>query len=79
LEKVALCIDYEGDADSQVPVYEEMPGWKESTVGVRSLDELPANAKAYLDRIQEASGAVIDFVSTGPDRVDTIALRELFE
>ena len=82
LKKVALCVDYESggdDAEYQIPVYEEMPGWKESTVGARSFDELPANAKAYLDRIQEASGAVIDFVSTGPDRVDTIALKELFD
>ncbi len=82
LEKVALCVDYGSggdDVESQIPVYEEMPGWKESTVGARSFDELPANAKAYLDRIQEVSGAVIDFVSTGPDRVDTIALKELFD
>ena len=82
LEKVALCVDYGSggdDVESQIPVYEEMPGWQESTVGARSFDELPANAKAYLDRIQEASGAVIDFVSTGPDRVDTIALKELFD
>ncbi len=82
LEKVALCVDYGSggdDVESQIPVYEEMPGWQESTVGARSFDELPANAKAYLDRIQEVSGAVIDFVSTGPDRVDTIALKELFD
>jgi adenylosuccinate synthase len=82
LEKVALCVDYGSggdDVESQIPVYEEMPGWQESTVGARSFDELPTNAKAYLDRIQEASGAVIDFVSTGPDRVDTIALKELFD
>ena len=79
LDKVALCTGYKEDAETQIPEYEEMPGWKESTVGVRSYDELPANAKAYLERIQEACEVAIDFVSTGPDRTDTIVLAELFD
>ena len=79
LEQVALCIDYENpDSDSPTPVYEKMPGWTDSTVGVRSLEELPENARAFLDRIQSVCDVPIDFVSTGPDRQDTIALKGLF-
>jgi len=79
LEKVALCVRYKEDGESQIPVYEEMPGWHESTLGVRSFDKLPENAKAYLERIEKACEVSIDFVSTGPDRADTIVLRELFD
>ena len=61
------------------PVYVDMPGWKESTVGVRKYNELPANARAYLKRIEEITETPIDIVSTGPDRDDTIVLRHPFE
>ena len=61
------------------PVYVDMPGWKENTVGVRKYDELPANARAYLKRIEEITETPIDIVSTGPDRDDTIVLRHPFE
>ena len=60
------------------PVYEEMPGWKESTVGARSLDDLPKNARNYLDRMQEIVGVPIDIVSTGPERDETIILNHPF-
>ena len=60
------------------PVYEEMPGWKESTVGLKEYSELPVNARAYLDRIQELVEVPIDIVSTGPDRSETIVLRNPF-
>ena len=69
------------DADSYTglqPVYEEMPGWSESTVGAQSLEALPANAQAYIRRIGELVGAPIDIVSTGPDRKETIVLRHPF-
>jgi adenylosuccinate synthase len=56
------------------PVYETLPGWKESTVGVRTLDALPANARAYLARVEALTGVPIAMVSTGPDRDDTILL-----
>ena len=79
LEKVALCVGYQEDGESQIPVYEEMPGWSESTLSVNSFDKLPENAKAYLERIETACEVSIDFVSTGPDRADTIVLTELFE
>ena len=60
------------------PIYEEMPGWSESTVGVKSIDELPANARAYMKRIEETVGAPIDIISTGPDRNETIVLNNPF-
>ena len=61
------------------PVYEEMAGWTESTVGAKSLAELPAAARAYIKRIEELVGVPIDMVSTGPDREETIVLRHPFE
>jgi adenylosuccinate synthase len=61
------------------PEYIDMPGWSESTVGVRTRQELPAAAQAYLERIEELCGVPIDIISTGPDRADTIVLRHPFE
>lgn len=60
------------------PVYEEMPGWSETTVGVRSWDGLPLNARRFLERLSQLAGVPIDMVSTGPDRDDTILLRNPF-
>jgi adenylosuccinate synthase len=61
-----------------MPVYEIVPGWTESTVGVKSEDTLPVNAKAYIARIEALVGAPIDIISTGPDREETIVLRHPF-
>ena len=67
------------DAFAEVePVYEELPGWKESTVGINRYDALPANARAYLSRIQDLVGVPIDVISTGADRDHTIVLRHPF-
>ena len=60
------------------PVYEEFPGWKESTVGVRTLDGLPATARAYLQRLEALVGAPVVLISTGPDRDETIVLAHPF-
>ena len=92
LETVKICVAYKNaageeieaptDADSYdglVPVYEEMPGWTESTLGATCLEELPANARAYVKRIEELIGTPIDIVSTGPDRNETIVLRHPYE
>ncbi|MDH5737156.1 MAG: adenylosuccinate synthase [Gammaproteobacteria bacterium] len=79
LEKVSLCVDYDEKDGDPVPVYEDMPGWEESTVGAKRLQDLPANARAYLDRIQTACDIPVDIVSTGPDREDTIMLRNPIE
>lgn len=60
------------------PIYEEMPGWKEPTVGARSMSDLPATARAYIARIEALVGVPVDMVSTGPDREETIVLRHPF-
>ncbi|MCX9155104.1 adenylosuccinate synthase [Niveibacterium sp. 24ML] len=61
------------------PIYETMPGWTEPTVGVKSYDALPANARAYLKRIEALCGVPVDMISTGPDREETIVLRHPFK
>ncbi len=61
------------------PIYEDFPGWTQSTKGLASWDELPANARSYLQRVGELIGAPIDMVSTGPDREHTIVLRHPFQ
>jgi adenylosuccinate synthase len=61
------------------PVYETMPGWSESTVGLKALDALPASARRYLSRIEELCGVPVDIISTGPDREETILLRHPFQ
>jgi adenylosuccinate synthase len=61
------------------PIYEEHPGWKESTVGVKRYEDLPGNARSYLERLQALVGAPISIISTGPDREETIVLRHPFE
>jgi len=60
------------------PIYIELPGWQESTVGLTSWDQLPATAIAYLRKIEELCGIPIDIVSTGPDRAETIVLKHPF-
>lgn len=62
-----------------LPVYEELPGWTESTVGVTDYDALPLNARKYLERLQSLVDVPIDMISTGPDRDHTITLRHPFE
>ena len=61
------------------PIYEELPGWTESTAGITVFSELPINAQNYLLRIEALAGIPIDIVSTGPDRNETIVLRDLFD
>ncbi|WP_269533378.1 adenylosuccinate synthase [Chitinimonas sp. BJYL2] len=61
------------------PIYEELPGWSESTFGVKRYEDLPLNARNYLKRITEVTGAPIDIISTGPDREETIVMRHPFD
>jgi adenylosuccinate synthase len=60
------------------PVYEDVPGWKDSTIGLTKHEQLPATARRYLERVQEVVGVPIDIISTGPDRDQTIVLRNPF-
>jgi adenylosuccinate synthase len=91
LSEIKVCIGYrlDGreldilplDADDIArcePLYEALPGWSESTAGLTNWEQLPPNAKRYLERVQQLADAPIDMVSTGPDRVHTILLRHPF-
>ena len=79
LESISICVGYENpESDAPIPLYEKLPGWKEPTAKVREMKNLPANARAYLQRIESACEVKVDFVSTGPDRADTIILKEPF-
>jgi adenylosuccinate synthase len=60
------------------PVYEELPGWDQSTFGVKRFDDLPDNARAYLRRIEQLAGVPIAMVSTGPERDETILMHHPF-
>jgi adenylosuccinate synthase len=60
------------------PVYEDMPGWTSSTVGLKRFEDLPVEARNYLHRIAEICEVPVDMVSTGPDRDETIVLRHPF-
>jgi adenylosuccinate synthase len=92
LREIKVCIGYELhgrridilplDADDIVacqPIYETFPGWTDSTVGLTQWDQLPLNARRYLERVQQLIGAPIDMVSTGPDREHTILLRHPYK
>jgi adenylosuccinate synthase len=61
------------------PIYEEMPGWQQSTLGIKTFDRLPKEAQAYLRRIEQLAEIPIDMISTGPDRAETIVVRNPFE
>ena len=67
------------DFDHCEPIYEEMPGWKESTAGIKEFDGLPKAAQNYLKYLEAVCEVPIDMISTGPDREDTILLRHPFE
>ncbi|MFI4963371.1 MAG: adenylosuccinate synthase, partial [Legionellales bacterium] len=67
------------DFEGLEPVYEEMPGWQESTADVVDMNKLPANAIAYLKRIETLLGVPIDILSTGPERDSTLILRNPFD
>jgi adenylosuccinate synthase len=91
LETIRLCVAYEKDGqpvdvlplsadefEGCTPVYVDMPGWSESTLGVTEYEKLPANARAYIEKVESLAGVPIDIISTGPDRNETIVKRDLF-
>lgn len=61
------------------PIYEEMPGWHESTFGLTDYAALPENARKYLKRLEEVLETPVDIISTGPDREQTIILRNPYD
>ncbi|MGE6481096.1 adenylosuccinate synthase [Psychrobacter namhaensis] len=65
--------------ESVTPKYETMQGWSESTVGITNYDDLPENAKKYIERIEDLIGCPVDIISTGPDREETIVLRDPYD
>ena len=65
--------------ESVTPKYETLEGWSESTVGITNYDDLPENAKIYIKRIEELIGCPVDIISTGPDREETIVLRDPYD
>jgi adenylosuccinate synthase len=92
LDTIRICVGYRvggkttsetplfTDAYAEIePVYEELPGWKVSTVGLTEHAALPANARRYLERIETLVGVPLDLISTGPDRDETIILRHPFD
>ena len=91
LEKIKICVDYELQGkriDSRpaslkrlaqcLPVYEELPGWKEDISSARELDQLPIQARDYLKRIEEITEVPLSIISVGPMRDQTIILRYPF-
>lgn len=91
LEVIRLAVDYRcGTTTRSTPpfaaedyttcevVYEDMPGWSESTEGITGYAKLPATARAYLERIEELVGIPIDIISTGAERMHTIVRRHPF-
>jgi adenylosuccinate synthase len=90
MEKVPVCVAYDVDGtrydempDDQSafhhakPIYEEFPGWWEDISGCRTLEELPANARAYLDALEDVSGCRISAVGVGPRRDEIIGINDL--
>jgi adenylosuccinate synthase len=91
LESIGLCTGYMLDGkkidllpygykavERAEPILETMPGWSDSTVGVKEYDKLPENARRFLTRIEEICEVPVDIISTGPDRMETILRRHPF-
>lgn len=91
LETIKICVAYEVEGRRIetrpaslnrmarcVPIYQEMPGWKEDIRGARKIDQLPSQARNYLRTIEEITGLPISIVSVGPAREETIMLGDPF-
>ncbi|MEU1430553.1 adenylosuccinate synthase [Nocardia sp. NPDC005746] len=90
LDTVPICVAYEIDGERveqmpttqtdfhhAKPIYEEMPGWWEDISGCRTFEELPANAQAYVQRLEELSGARVSCIGVGPGRDQTIVRHDI--
>ncbi|MFI0431824.1 MAG: adenylosuccinate synthase [Candidatus Nanopelagicales bacterium] len=89
-DQIPVCVAYEVDGQRveelpanqtefhhATPVYEVLPGWRQDISGARTLDDLPPNARSYVEFLQDASGCRISAIGVGPDRNATISLRDL--
>lgn len=93
LEEVKICVGYRMPNGKEMtttplaaenwegiePIYESMPGWSETTFGVKELSKLPQAARNYIKRVEELTEVSIDIISTGPDRSETMILRDPFD
>ncbi|MDR0805408.1 MAG: adenylosuccinate synthase [Enterobacteriaceae bacterium] len=93
LKEVKICVGYrmpDGKVVDVTPldadawegieaVYETLPGWSKSTFGVKELSKLPQAARNYIKRVEELTGVPVDIISTGPDRTETMILRDPFD
>ena len=92
LEKVPICVAYDvdgvrldempvnqSDFHHAKPIYEEMDGWWEDITGVRTFEDLPANAQAYILRVEELIGARVSAIGVGPGRDAIIARHPLLD
>ncbi|WP_227979331.1 adenylosuccinate synthase [Nocardia spumae] len=90
LDRVPICVAYEIDGERveqmpttqtefhhAKPIYEEMPGWWEDISGARTFEDLPANARAYVQRLEELSGARVSCIGVGPGRDETIVRHDV--
>jgi adenylosuccinate synthase len=92
LSEIKICTGYQlngkkldalpaltSDWENMVPLYETMPGWKESTKDIRRIEDLPKNARAYVERIQQLCNCPVSILSFGPERDKTLHLRQIFD
>nr|WP_302444714.1 adenylosuccinate synthase [Hafnia alvei] len=93
LDEVKICVGYRMPDGREIdttplaaegwegiePIYEVMPGWKETTFGVKDHSKLPQAALNYIKRVEEVTGVPVDIISTGPDREETMILRDPFD
>ena len=89
-DEIPVCVAYEVDGQRVTelptnqtdfhhakPIYESLPGWREDISGARALADLPANARSYVEFLEEVSGCRISAIGVGQDRTATISLRDL--
>jgi adenylosuccinate synthase len=92
IERIPVCVAYDVDGvrhdempmtqtefHHAVPILEHFDGWEENITGCRSLDDLPANARAYVEALEAMSGTRMSAIGVGPDRDDTIVVRDLID
>ena len=92
LDKIKICVGYKYNEEKIdyipaslnilgkcTPIYEELDGWKISLSGIRKYEDLPENARKYVEKIKEVSGVPISMVSVGANREETIVLEKLFD